>query len=222
MFRTYKRKLKLTREQSSRIDSWIGACRVVYNLALEIKIASYKATGKSPSAYDLMKQLPALRTDIEWVADVPARTLEATITRLENSYKTFFKGGGFPKWASKQFWKSISFRQDISCKNGKIRIHKLGYIPMFKDSPIIGTITTAQIIKEPTGYFICIQCKNVPNKFDSENQATGLDMGLTHFCIDANGTFVENPKHFKQYERRLRIENRSLSRKQKGSNRWKK
>ncbi len=39
---TYKRKLKLTKEQASRIDSWIGACRVVYNLGLEVRIAAWK------------------------------------------------------------------------------------------------------------------------------------------------------------------------------------
>lgn len=46
-------------------------------------------------------------------------------------------------------------------------------------------------------------------------------MGLTHFCIDSNGGFIANPKHFKKYERKLRIENRSLARKKKRSNSWK-
>jgi putative transposase len=47
-------------------------------------------------------------------------------------------------------------------------------------------------------------------------------MGLSHFCIDSNGNFIHNPKHFKKHERQLRIENRSLARKKKGSNSWKK
>lgn len=36
------------------------------------------------------------------------------------------------------------------------------------------------------------------------------------------GFFIENPKHFAKHERRLRIENRSLARKKKGSNSWNK
>ena len=39
---TYKRKLKLTKIQEERILSWIGVCRLVYNMGLEIKISSYK------------------------------------------------------------------------------------------------------------------------------------------------------------------------------------
>ena len=99
-------------------------------------------------------------------------------------------------------------------------IPKIGSVRMFKDSEIKGHPKTAQIIIEPTGYFICIQCDQVPVKFVSENQAIGLDMGIAHFCIDSNGQFVANPKHFKRHERHLRIANRSLARKKKGSNRW--
>jgi putative transposase len=55
-----------------------------------------------------------------------------------------------------------------------------------------------------------------------ENQVIGLDMGIAHFAVDSNGNFISNPNHFKKYERRLRIENRSLARKRKGSNSWKK
>ena len=91
---------------------------------------------------------------------------------------------------------------------------------MFKDSEVKGNPKTAQIVIEPTGIFICIQCEQVPVKFVSENQAIGLDMGIAHFCIDSRGNYVANPKHFQCHERQLRVANRSLVRKKKGSNRW--
>jgi putative transposase len=47
-------------------------------------------------------------------------------------------------------------------------------------------------------------------------------MGISQFYVDSNGGFMQNPKHFKKYERQLRIENRSLSRKKKRSGNWKK
>jgi putative transposase len=63
MIRTFKRKLKLTPAQAQRISVWVGACRVVYNLGLEIKIAAYKNQGKYISAFELMKQLPELKKE---------------------------------------------------------------------------------------------------------------------------------------------------------------
>lgn len=225
---TYKRKLKLTKVQEERISSWIGVCRLVYNMGLEIKISAYKNKQINVSAYDLMKQLTDIK-DIDWVADVPSQSLQNSLERLDKSYKTFFRtfksGGGFPKFKSKRDYKSILFKSAELTQNNKIKLPKIGELKFFKDkSPIVGKIKTAQIIIEPTGFFICIVCdevsKNISNP--NESQVIGIDMGIAHFCIDSNGNFIPNPKHFKKYEDKLRIENRSLSRKKKGSSRWKK
>lgn len=225
MIRTYKRKLILSKEQSDRIGSWIGACRVVYNLGMEIRNKAWKDKRQSLSKYDLMKQLPALKEDVSWIADVPSQSLQAAIDRLDSSYQNFFrnykKGGGYPRFASKRHYRSILFKQ-VKVDGQRVMLPKLGLIRMVKDSPVLGVPKTATIIKEPTGYFICIQCNDVPLKFNSENQTIGLDMGIAYFCVDSNGLFTENPKHFACYEKRLRIANRSLARKKRGSASWKK
>ena len=224
MIRTYKRKLILSKSQEQRIASWIGTCRFVYNMALDIQIQSYKAHQKKLHKFELMNQLTDIK-HIDWISDVPAQSLQNVIERLDRSYQNFFRtfksGGGFPKFANKDKYKSILFKS-VKVNQHSVVLPKIGKLRMFKDAEILGTPNTATIIKEPTGYFICIQCKDVPKKFDSESQAIGLDMGISHFSIDSNGNFIANPKHFKTYERKLRIENRSLSRKKKGSNRWKK
>ncbi len=197
--RTYKRKLVLNAAQRNRIDSWIGACRVVYNLGMEVRNAHYSATGKGIHKYELMKQVTQVRKDVTWIEDVPADCLTKVIERLDFAYQRFFKGFkkgfGFPKFASKRTFKSIPFKQ-VSVNGNTCKLHKVGVLIMVKDSPIIGTPNTCCIIKEPTGYFICIECKNVLPKFSSENQTIGLDMGISHFCIDSNGQFIANPQHF--------------------------
>ena len=222
---TYKRKLILNKAQQSRIDSWIGACRVVYNLGLEVRIEAWKNKQERIHKFELMKQITELRKGVEWIEDVPVTSLQNSIDRLDNSYQKYFKGGGFPKWASKREYKSITFKQDsynvLRVTGNIINLHKIKKVKFFKDSEIIGEIKTATIIKEPTGYFVCIvtdAVKNIQNKDDS--QVVGLDMGLSHFCVDNKGNFIANPRHFAKYERQLRIENRSLARKKKGSNSW--
>lgn len=226
MVRTYKRKLILNKAQEARIRSWIGACRVVYNMGMQIKNETYKAYGKNVHKYELMRQLTEIR-DIDWIKDAPRASLESAIVKLDEAYNNFFRGfkrgAGFPKFASKKNYKSISFKAvSIKLSNDKVSVAKIGLLNFHNDCEIIGEVRTATIKIEPTGFFICIQCKDVPPKFTSENQAVGLDMGVSHFSVDSNGKFILNPKHFKKYEDRLRIENRSLARKKKGSNGWKK
>lgn len=223
---TYKRKLILNKAQQSRIDSWIGACRTVYNLGLEVRKEAWKNKQESVHKYELMKQLKDLN-DIEWIKDVPKISLQNVIERLDISYKKYFTGSGFPKWANKRRYKSLTQRQHningLRIEGNRIHLQKIGWLKMFNDGEIYGDIKTVTIIKYPTGYFACIvtdATKNIQNK--DESQVIGLDMGVAKFCTDSNGGSIDNPKHFKKYERQLRIENRSLARKKRGSNSWKK
>lgn len=225
---TYKRKLKLTKIQEQRICSWIGACRLVYNMGLEIKIVAYKNKQVNISSYDLMKELTTIK-DFDWIADVPSQSLQNSLERLDKSYKNFFRtcysGGGFPKFKSKRKYKSILFKSAELKENYKIKLPKIGELKFFKDkSPIVGKIKTAQIIKEPTGFFVCIVCDEVSKNISNpdESQVIGIDMGVAHFATDSNGNHYLNPRIFKKYEERLATEQRILSRKVKFSNRWKK
>jgi len=229
MIRTYKRKLCLTVAQTKRLESWIGTARMLYNLGMEVKIAAYKANGSTVTKYDLGKQITQLKKDYSWIADLPVSVTESVFSQLDNSFNRFFRtaktGGGFPKYASKRKYKSIKLKQSsgvIRIDGHHLNLQKIGTVRLVKDAPIQGDIFDVTIKVEPTGMFAFIGCKNVPPQFVSENQAIGLDMGISKFCIDSNGGFIENPQHFKRYERQLRIENRALARKKKGSNSWKK
>lgn len=220
--RTYKYKLKLTKVQQETVNSWIGACRVVYNLALETKIEAYKK-GVNLSCYDLIKQLPQLRSEIEWIKDTPAVSLQNAIERLDSAYKSFFKGGGFPKWAKKGKYNSLLFKQGVSVKEPNVfKLPKLGKVRVFKDRMPNGKIKTATIIKEMNGYYLSVTFEaETQNLYPTnENQVVGIDMGISYFCIDSNGVFKENIRTTKKYEKQLRVANRSLARKKKGSNSW--
>lgn len=221
MIQTYKYKLKLTDVQIDTIEQWIGACRYVYNLALETKIQAYQK-GVNLSKYDLINQLPDLK-DVEWIKTVPAQSLQNVIERLDTAYQKFFKGGGFPKWAKKDEYKSILFKSVKQTEKGFI-LPKIGLVKVFKDRLPIGKLKTANLVKESNGYFLCVTFESVLENLypTDENQVVGIDMGIAYFLADSNGNFVENPRHTKKYESKLRKKNRELSRKKKGSVKFKK
>jgi len=52
----------------------------------------------------------------------------------------------------------------------------------------------------------------------SKGTTIGLDMGLTHFLITSDGVKVNNPRPLKQHLKRLKREQRKLSRKKRGNN----
>jgi len=220
VFKTYKYKLGLSKVQSNQVDKWIGACRYVYNLALECKIEAWKKR-VSVSKFDLINQLPSLK-DVDWIKSVPSQSLQDVVERLDKAYQSFFKGGGFPKWAKRGEYSSILFKT-VYVKDSEFVLPKLGKVKVYKDRMPKGKLSVAKITKEANGYFLSVTFESESENLypTDENQVVGLDMGITYFLTDSNGVFVDNPRHTKKYERKLRVKNRALARKKKGSNGFK-
>ncbi|MGH9637294.1 MAG: helix-turn-helix domain-containing protein, partial [Candidatus Angelobacter sp.] len=69
--RAYKTELDLNDRQVTACKRHAGAARYAYNWGLRRKQEAYAATGKSPSAIDLHRELNALKkTDLPWMYQV--------------------------------------------------------------------------------------------------------------------------------------------------------
>lgn len=214
--------MKLTTAQESRILSWVGCCRMIYNMALEIKKESWRKCNKRLSSYDLMKQLKDIRADHEWIADCPVSCQEDAIERMDKSYKSFFKGGGFPKWAKRGMYSSITLKHTRNLTDGVIRLPRIGAVRIFKDRPFVGEVRRVTISIKNGKFYISILTKQERIPLPANESQVGLDAGISFFASLSSGQQIANPRHTLANERKLRIRQRSLNRKKKGSNRWKK
>lgn len=218
IIKTYKYRLRLSKAQESVIDSWINTSRAVYNLALETKMYAYRSHGISLSKFDLMKQLTECRAEFPWMKEVPVHTLQATIERMDSAYQSFFRGGGFPKFARKGKYNSILFKQVKQVSEYVFKLPKIGTVTIFKDRQPQGQLRNAIITRKNNKYYISITTKQETEGLTKTNDnQVGIDMGISFFASLSTGEQIENPRHTLKYERKLRIENRSLARKKKGS-----
>lgn len=218
MLKAYKYRLLPTDEQKLKLSNWMGACRFVFNLALETKVAAWKA-GKRLSAFDLMKQLTELKkTECKWLSEFNAQSLESAITNLDKAYNKFFGGGGFPNFKHRGGRESIQFRMGSKINDTNVYLPKFGLIEFIKHRPIPeGEIRTVTVSKTPAGnYFVSILVKTneeIPDKKDIiENTAVGIDVGLKTFASLSNGETFDNPKYLQQQLKRLKKEQRTLAR----------
>jgi len=224
MLKSYKYRLLPTDEQKNTLAKWFGACRFIFNLGLESKIAAWTSLRKNVTSFDLMKQLTELKkTECKWLSEVPRQSLESSITNLDKAYIRFFNGAGFPKFKKPTGHQSIQFRQYTKIKEGKIFLTKIGGIDFIQHRPLgAGEIRTTSVSKTPSGdYFVSIMIedgKKIPiKKSISEETAIGLDMGLKNFCSFSDGVTISNPKYLHQQLKKLKKEQRTLERRyQKG------
>ena len=195
----------------------MGACRYVYNLAKETKEYAHKVYGISLSYNDLQNQLPELKTEL-WIKDVPGQTLQNAVKRMDIAYQNFFRGAGYPKWAKKDRYNSITFPQNVKVVGCRVNLPKLGGVRFFNSRPVEGKIKTATVSRTVSAWYISITCEVEQLPLPPADQSIGIDMGISHLAITSEGELIENPRHTKKYERELRVAQRSLARKVKGSN----
>ena len=219
--KTYKFKLKPTSKQVCRMGSWIHTCRAIYNTALEERVTSYEKSKKSPSKYDQYNQLPQLKKEFPWVADVHSDVLQEVLDRLEKSYKNFFRGEGHPKFSRKGVYKSFTFKRSVRQEGNKLLLPKIGKIKYFNSRQIEGNIKTATIVKEDNGWFICVVAEyetiHETIKIDNQNPI-GIDCGVSRYLALSDNTFIDSPLFSQPHERALKLLSRKLSRQKKGSN----
>ena len=220
MFKSLKYRLYPTNSQKELISKHIGSSRFVYNLALETKTTAYLGNKHNFSPFDLIKQLPDLKKECEWLKDVNSQSLQQSIQNMDIAFKKFFKGSGFPKYKSKHRGnKSFAIPQNVSVKDNRLIIPKFKEgIEIILHRSINGKIKSATISITPTGkYFVSILTDTntqVPDKYIITKENTiGIDLGIKNFAITSEGELFENPKNLRKIQSKLKYAQRKYSKK---------
>lgn len=221
ILKTYTYKLKPNKKVEQKFNQWLGVCRVIYNLSKEVSETSYKK-GKPMSQYDVQNQIPELKQDFPWINEVHSQTIQLASALYFTSMKKFFKGAGYPKWASKKAWKSVPFSQGIKTTHNAFKLPKFGVVKVFKYSIPNGKIKGARLVQEADGIYLKLVVEQAQTIDQKPFAEVGIDMGISYFLTSSDGEFINNPKHLFSKLSQLRIENRKLSRMNKGGTNYKK
>ena len=205
-----------------------GQVRFVYNLGLETKVSAYAGNKASLSCFDLNKQIKDLKdNECTWLNNSPSQALQASLRNLDNAYTNFFRGKGFPKFKNKHGKQSFSLPQGVSLSenNKEIFIPKLKWVGIDLHREFKGDIKTVTISRTTTNkYFVSILVdtkQELPKKKTiNEKTSVGIDLGIKDFVITSDGKKFENKDFLKSAQKQLRVAQRSLSRKIKGSNHY--
>ena len=231
--KAYKFRIYPNETQKELIEKTFGCTRFVYNHMLALQIKMYKEQGKSHSKYDLVKMIPSLKKEHEWLKEVDSTCLQASIDDLDSAYQNFFReikkrnNQGFPKFKTKRnpkrSFESKRVKNNIAIKDNLIKLPKLKWVKAKITQTIDGKILNATVSKTSTGkYFVSLCCKADIEQLPKIDFNIGIDLGLKEFAICSNGNIFHNPKWLRKANYRLKIEQRRLSKMQKGSNNWNK
>ena len=226
--RMFRYRLYPTSKQVVTLEKNISVACFLYNKLLETRINKYKNDKKSIRKFDMNKIITKLKREYPELKGIHSQVLQNVSDRVDKAFQNFFrriktrKGrAGFPRFKSFRRYKSITYPQNgYAFINGKLHISKIGDIKIVLHRPIQGKIKTLTIKRTPTGkWFAVFSCEVhlEPQKHKFPDNKVGIDVGLENFATLSDGTKIENPRYLIASERRLKILQRRLSRKVKGS-----
>jgi putative transposase len=220
MLKAFKYRIYPTEAQAVLLNKHIGSSRFVYNLALETKQMAYAGNKTNLTCFDLIKQLPDLKKEIDWLKEINSQSLQQSIVNLDVAFTKFFKGeGGYPNFKKKISRQSFNVPQSVELVNGKLSIPKFKNekgIEIVLHRPIKGDIRQATISKTPTGkYFASILAETnttvVKKKAIKEKTTVGIDLGLKTFIVGSDNSKFKSPKYLRKSEGKLKYIQRKYS-----------
>ena len=220
LFRLYP-----TPEQATQMAQIAGACRFVYNLALEQRRDWYRP-GRRFTFASQCREVTQLRAEVAWLKAVPVHTLQQALRDLDRAYQSWWAGRAkAPTPRRKGLNDSFRFPDPVSLavertgtSSGRVKLPKLGWVRLRGWTALPGAICTLTVSRRAGHWFAAVQCeREVVEPAPSILPPVGIDLGVAVFAALSDGTSIAPANHGQKALRALRKAQRALSRKQRGS-----
>ncbi|MFF9840939.1 RNA-guided endonuclease InsQ/TnpB family protein [Streptomyces sp. NPDC013740] len=220
--------------QRRELAKAFGCARVVFNDGLRARQEAHEAGLPYIRDGDLQKRVitAAKRTDERaWLSEVSSVVLVQSLRDLHTAYRNFFSsvtgrrkgpGVGSPRFKSRK-----DRRQSIRLTangfglrdNGRLYVAKVGELRVRWSRSLPTTPTSVTLILDAAGrYWASFVVETEPDVLDGPEADTGIDLGLNHFAVLADGTKIDSPRFLRRAEKKLKRMQKGLSRKIRGSN----
>ena len=232
MIRAYKYRIYPNKVQEQQIRNNCGAARFVYNYALGVYKDKKEQAEKAGEPkvyykkYDMSKVVRALKYvqdengeyPYAWLNEIDSVLIGYALDDLDKAFKNISKtGAGFPNFKKKGnsgSYHTQNINNNIYVDNGFIKLPKITPIKIVLHRPLDGRIKSVVISYTASGKYYVAISQDIPDeKIRKSNNGgeIGIDVGIKEFYSDSNGNIVANPKFLSKAEKKLKREQRKLS-----------
>ena len=221
--KAYKFRIYPNAEQRVLFAKTFGCVRFIYNKMLSDKIEYYEKTKQK------LNNTPAqYKHEFKWLREVDSLALANAQMHLQKAFTNFFTNpkSGFPVFKSRhknrKSYTTNNQKGSITLENGLLKLPKVAELIKIKQHrqiPKNYKIKSVTVSQTPSGkYYASIL-------FEYENQVhetklhtfLGLDFSMHELYKDSEGKEPKYPGYYRQAEKKLKREQRKLSKMRKGS-----
>jgi len=218
-----------TEPQAEQLDKTFGCCRLVYNGMLAARTAAFQR-GERLTYLGTSTKLTVLKKDpdLAFLNDVSCVPLQQSLRHLQTAFVNFFaKRCAYPIFKKKgrtrdraEYTRS-AFRFDPATQ--RLTLAKLGGLRLRLSRRVDVEPTTVTVTRHPSGHYYVSMVLEVEPPMTTRTktgQTVGIDFGVAHLATLSNGEHIANPKPLFQRRTLLAHAQRQLSRRQRGSGRY--
>jgi len=225
--KAYKFRIYPSAIQETLLNKTFGCVRFLWNQYVQ-NFNSYSEIGPNRVLTSkILKDNP----EYIWLNEVSAAALQQKDRDFLEFKKQYFNKSRKKKLVRPQFKKRgcrESYRLDstrfaINQKSKRIRLEKIGKVKIVLDRIISkeAKFLSVTISKNSSGeFYASILVEEEIKLKERTGNSIGIDLGFIDLCTLSNGVVIHNPRWFRKNQVKLKREQRSLSRKTKGSNRY--
>jgi putative transposase len=152
---------------------------------------------------------------------------QEVLKRLDRAFQAFFqrvKRGqrpGFPRFRSSRRYDSITLPShgdgNKLLPSGHLFVQGVGHVKIKLRRPWHGKMKTVSVKRECEHWYVCFSSETSVQPWPETEAVVGLDVGLSSFATLSDGTEMENPRLYRQAQKKLRHAQRRVARREQGS-----
>jgi putative transposase len=227
--KAYKFRLKTNIEDEAMLVRILGCSRFLWNKSLAMNLERLEKGQGILWYQELSFWLKLWKSSEEYgfLRECPSQVLQQKLMDLERALKDCFDRNQpfkrLPVFKKRGRGEGIRFPQGFKISNRRMFLPKIGWVGFYHSCPIEGMVKNITVSHKGGKWYASVQVEQEKEieRHPSASQI-GIDAGIKCFAAISDGTLVEGPGSFRRHEDALARGQRKLSRKQKGSENWKK
>lgn len=226
MLVTFKYRLFPSKSQERLLNQTLETCRRWYNVCLAERKEAWETEKRSVGKFAQLAKVKDYRKENPFAGQVHSHVLQVVTADLDKAFQAFFrrvKSGetpGYPRFRGRDRFDSFGFKElgnGFKLDGRRLKLSGIGRVAVRWHRPIEGQIKTVRVRRQADHWYACFACEVEAQPLPPTGLEVGVDVGIASLLTTSDGEHVENPKWYRTEQAKLRVLQRRVSRRKKGS-----
>jgi putative transposase len=226
MLKTFAYRLYPSKTQAQLLDRTLETCRRWYNQCLAERRDAYQQRHETVGKFAQLAKVKEQKAINPYAKGIHSHVLQVVVSDLDKAFQAFFrrvKTGetpGYPRFRGRNRFDSFGFKEHgngFKVDGRRLKLSGIGRIAVRWHRPLEGQIKTVRITRRAGKWYACFACEMEAAPLPATGRDIGVDVGVTSLITTSEGKKEPHPGWYRAAQRKLRVLQRRVARRKKGS-----